>query len=78
MPERNIVQTVKNKFGSGDIYEAADMSGNIYATCAACMSIYAEFLSWANGNKNRFVCEAEDAISINPTKESNISRKHRR
>lgn len=58
------MKSVTNKFGSGNIYEAPDIQGSIYATCAACMSIYAEFLSWANGNKHQFDSDPKKAKSI--------------
>lgn len=38
----------KNVFGAGTLYEADDLKGTVYGTCTACMSIWAEFLSWAN------------------------------
>ena len=46
---------VKNIFGEGELYEAQDVKGSMYVLCCACMSIYAEFLSWANttSGKNR-------------------------
>ncbi|MFX0136527.1 MAG: hypothetical protein ACFFDN_23005 [Candidatus Hodarchaeota archaeon] len=57
-------QRLINKFGSGIIYDSIDVKGSIYATCAACMSIYAEFLSWANDNEDRFVNNPIYASSI--------------
>lgn len=44
-----------NRFGSGTLYEIEDLKGMIYPYCTACMSIWAEFLSWANANINRIV-----------------------
>ena len=38
----------KNKFGEGVLYGADDLHGKIFCSCSACMSIYSEFLTWAN------------------------------
>jgi tRNA A37 methylthiotransferase MiaB len=38
----------KNVFGTGTLYEADDLKGSVYCLCTACMSIWSEFLSWAN------------------------------
>ena len=47
----------KNIFGEGILYDETDLKGNIYATSAACMSVWSDLLSWANNiiNKDRFV-----------------------
>lgn len=55
---------VKNIFGNSIIFGASDIKGKIYVTCTACMSIFSEFLSWANNNKQRFVKNPEMADSI--------------
>jgi len=55
---------IENKFGSGDLYEADDIHGRIYVMCTACMSIYSEFLSWANANATRIVKDPNEADSI--------------
>jgi len=39
---------VTNIFGEGDLYDESDLGDNISCVCAACMSIYSEYLSWAN------------------------------
>jgi len=53
-----------NKFGTGSLYEVEDIKGNIHCVCTACMSIYSEFLSWANANSDRFTGFSADADSI--------------
>lgn len=58
------METVKNVFGSGTLYESTDLIGNIYATSAACMSVWSDFLSWANANKERMVKSIEEADTI--------------
>lgn len=47
------MKLIQNKFGSGELLDAEDLKGDIYATCTACMGIYSEFLSWANANSKR-------------------------
>jgi len=44
-----------NRFGTGILYQEEDVEGSIYAVCTACMSIYSEFLSFAQANKPRMV-----------------------
>ena len=61
---KTYMKKVRNVFGEGVLYEAQDLGGVIYSTCAACMSIYAEFLSWANKNEDRFTQYPGDAESI--------------
>lgn len=58
------MKDITNIFGSGIQYDADDLSDKIYATCTACMSIYSEFLSWANANSNRIVRVPELAKDI--------------
>ena len=55
----------KNLFGEGDLYEDIQ-PGSIYVECSACMSIYSEFLSWANSKdgKGKFVRDPKDAKNI--------------
>jgi tRNA A37 methylthiotransferase MiaB len=53
-----------NKFGSGDLFEANDLGGTIYIECAACMSLYAESLSWANAHPDRIVKDPLHADNI--------------
>ena len=56
----------KNIFGKGILYDETDLKGNIYATSAACMSVWSDLLSWANNtvNKDRFVNDPKNADSI--------------
>lgn len=59
------MRTEENIFGSGMLYEAKDISGKIYCACTACMSIYSEFLSWANFvGGDRFTLYQDKADSI--------------
>jgi len=58
------MKTETNKFGSGVLYEAEDIEGLIFTTCTACMSIYSEFLSWANAHKDRFTMNPQIADNI--------------
>ena len=58
------MKTVKNIFGVGTLYESTDLCGNIYATSAACMSVWSDFLSWANAHKERMVKSIEEADTI--------------
>lgn len=37
-----------NRFGTGVLYEASDLGHGIYCVCTACMSIWSDFLSFAN------------------------------
>jgi tRNA A37 methylthiotransferase MiaB len=53
-----------NRFGSGDLFEAKDLGGTVYIECAACMSLYAESLSWANANSKRIVTDPLHADNI--------------
>lgn len=58
------MKIVKNKFGEGTLYQEEDLKGKIYATSAACMSVWSDMLSFANKYKDRFVSEVSDADSI--------------
>jgi len=54
----------KNRFGEGIIYNIKDLTGKIYFSCAACMSVYAEVLGWSNKNKEKIVKSPELADNI--------------
>lgn len=58
------MEKVKNIFGEGIIYKKEDLKGKIYATSAACMSVWSDLLSFANKYEERFVKNPEDADSI--------------
>lgn len=58
------MRKAKNKFGEGILYNEEDLGNKIYATSAACMSVWSDLLSWANSNKERFVTKIEDADTI--------------
>lgn len=45
--------TVTNKFGTGTLHNIDSLQGKIYCTSAACMSVWADFLSWANRNVSK-------------------------
>ncbi len=56
-----------NEFGAANISEIHELSeGKIYVHCTACISIFAEFLSWANhkGNAERLVQTPEEADHV--------------
>lgn len=58
------MKEVKNVFGQGKLYEKEDLKGKIYATSAACMSVWSDLLSFANKEKDRFVKTKEEADDI--------------
>jgi len=58
------MKEIKNIFGTGKIYNKEDLEGKIYATSAACMSVWSDMLSFANINEERFVKNPEEADSI--------------
>lgn len=58
------MKEIKNVFGVGKIYDKNDLEGKIYATSAACMSVWSDLLSYSNKNKKRFVRTPEVADSI--------------
>ena len=39
-----------NQFGRGEVYKNIEAEGPVHAVCTACMSVYADYLSWANSN----------------------------
>ena len=41
-----------------------ELKGKIYMTCTACMSVWADGLSWANANKDKITKNPEDADNI--------------
>jgi tRNA A37 methylthiotransferase MiaB len=57
---------IKNKFGSGNIFSIDDVDSKIYVECTACMSVWSDFLSWANfgNNKNLLTKNVNEARSI--------------
>ena len=58
------MERVKNVFGDGILYNEKDLGDKIYATSAACMSVWTDFLSWANANKDRITKNMNEADSI--------------
>lgn len=55
---------VNNKFGEGILYEKHDLGKKIYATSAACMSVWSDMLSYANKYPEYFVNDPAYADSI--------------
>lgn len=58
------MENIKNVFGEGVIYKEEDLKGKIYVTSAACMSVWSDFLSWANANKERITKNVNEADTI--------------
>lgn len=58
------MKEVTNVFGHGKLYDKEDLKGKIYATSAACMSVWSDMLSFANKEKERFVSTVEQADDI--------------
>lgn len=58
------MKIVKNVSGEGVLFEEGDLDGTVFASCSACMALYAEFLSWANANKSRVVKDPDEADNI--------------
>jgi len=61
------MKNVKNIFGEGILHSKDDLGNKIYATSAACMSVWSDMLSFANKYKDRFVnnpLEADDIVVL--------------
>lgn len=58
------MKKINNKFGEGVIFEKEDLGEKIYATSAACMSVWSDMLSFANKYPDRFVNDPREADSI--------------
>lgn len=58
------MKEINNIFGKGILYQEKDLKGKIYATSAACMSVWSDMLSFANRYKNRFIKTIEEADNI--------------
>ncbi len=41
-----------------------DLEGKVYITCAACMSVWADALSWANAHQDRIASRPENADNL--------------
>lgn len=59
------MKKVKNRFGEGILYEKSDLGKSVYAVCTACMSVWSDFLSFAN-SKN-VVCNVTPEFIENST-----------
>jgi tRNA-2-methylthio-N6-dimethylallyladenosine synthase len=55
---------VTNIFGSGTLHTEEDLKGKVYTVCAACLSIYSEFLSWANAHPDKLTNNPAEADHI--------------
>ena len=61
------MKNVKNIFGEGILYDKSDLGNKIYATSAACMSVWSDMLSFANKYKDKFVddpLKADDIVVL--------------
>lgn len=58
------MEEIKNIFGQGKMYNVNDLEGKVYATSAACMSVWSDFLSWANAHPERCVNDPKEADTI--------------
>lgn len=58
------MKIVENVFGKGEMYGVSDFGEKIYTTSSACMSVWSDFLSWANANKERMVDDPKQADTI--------------
>lgn len=58
------MKNIQNKFGTGEIYDINDLGGKIYATSAACMSVWSDMLSYANKYPSRFTDDPKFADTI--------------
>ena len=59
------MRILENPSGSGILYEENDLQNQLVSgICCGCMSLYAEFLSWANANNNMIAAGIELADSI--------------
>ena len=47
------MKRINNKFGAGILYESKDLGNCIYAVCTACMSVWSDFLSFANAESEK-------------------------
>lgn len=58
------MKNITNVFGKGKMYGVEDLEGKVYATSAACMSVWSDFLSWANANKDKMEKDPNKADKI--------------
>lgn len=42
------MKTITNRFGTGILYDETDLGKSIWCVCTACMSVWSDFLSFAN------------------------------
>jgi len=58
------MKNIKNKFGEGLLYDETDLGNKIYVKCCACMSVYSDFLSWANSHIDKIVKTPEESDCV--------------
>lgn len=58
------MKKIENRFGCGELFEEKDLKGKIYCTCAACMSVWSDFLTFANRYKEHITLKVEAADTI--------------
>jgi len=56
------MKEITNRFGAGVLYEESDLGKNIYCVCTACMSVWSDFLSFANAE----VAKGKDGKCVTP------------
>lgn len=70
------MREITNRFGKGVLYEEKDLGESIYCVCTACMSVWSDFLSFANveaskGRNGRYVTpyyvEKVPVMGLKPT-----------
>ena len=47
------MKKITNRFGTGILYNKEDLGKSIYCVCTACMSVWSDFLSFANAECNK-------------------------
>lgn len=59
------MKNITNRFGTGVLYEEDDLGKNIYCVCTACMSIWSDFLSFANAEEGK-LNESKEGKCVTP------------
>lgn len=57
------MKKVTNRFGTGILYDEKDLGSGIYCVCTACMSVWSDFLSFAN---QQLVIDRKDSKTVAP------------
>lgn len=61
------MKEVKNRFGNGILYEREDLGESIYCVCTACMSVWSDFLSFANSELMNMTSYSKNRIEKDVT-----------